>query len=43
MVVLGALCGALLLGVAGALLAIPIVASLLLLYREIIVPTLDAA
>lgn len=42
LVILGAICGGLLLGIVGALLAIPTVASLLLLYREVIVPHLDA-
>lgn len=43
LVILGVACGIALLGVLGALLAIPTVASLLLLYREVIVPKLDAA
>lgn len=42
LVILGAACGMALLGVVGALLAIPTVASLLLLYREVVVPKLDA-
>nr|NLI49979.1 AI-2E family transporter [Propionibacterium sp.] len=43
LVILGVACGMALLGVLGALLAIPTVASLLLLYREVLVPKLDAA
>lgn len=43
LVILGVACGMALLGVLGALLAIPTVASLLLLYREVLVPRLDAA
>lgn len=43
LVILGAACGMALFGVVGALLAIPTVASLLLLYRELVVPRLDAA
>lgn len=43
LVILGAACGLALFGVVGALLAIPTVASLLLLYRELVVPRLDAA
>lgn len=43
LIVLGALSGGLLLGIVGALLAIPTVASLLLLYREVLVPHLDAS
>lgn len=43
LVILGVGCGMALLGVLGALLAIPTVASLLLLYREVVVPRLDAA
>lgn len=42
LVVLGALAGGLLLGIVGALLAIPTVASLILLYREVAVPHLDS-
>lgn len=42
LVILGAACGMALFGVIGALLAIPTVASLLLLYRELVVPKLDA-
>ena len=38
---LAALSGGVLFGIAGALLAIPTVASLLLLYREVVVPALD--
>lgn len=41
LVILGAISGGLLLGVVGALLAIPTVASLLLLYREVLVPHID--
>lgn len=41
LVILGALSGGILLGVVGALLAIPTVASLLLLYREVLIPHLD--
>lgn len=41
LVILGALSGGLLLGVVGALLAIPSVASLLLLYREVLVPHIN--
>lgn len=41
LVILGVISGGLLLGVVGALLAIPTVASLLLLYREVLVPHLD--
>lgn len=43
LVILGVACGMALLGVLGALLAIPFVASLLLLYREVLVPRLDAS
>jgi predicted PurR-regulated permease PerM len=43
LVILGVACGMALLGVLGALLAIPTVASLLLLHREVVVPKLDAA
>ena len=43
LVILGAACGMALLGVVGALLAIPTVASLLLLYREVVLPKLDAS
>lgn len=43
LVILGAACGMALFGVVGALLAIPTVASLLLLYREVVVPKLDAS
>ena len=43
LVILGAISGGLLLGIVGALLAIPTVASLLLLYREVVVPHLDAS
>lgn len=41
LVILGAISGGLLLGVVGALLAIPSVAALLLLYREVLIPHLD--
>lgn len=41
LVVLAAISGGVLFGIAGALLAIPTVASLLLLYREVLVPALD--
>nr|NLI50644.1 AI-2E family transporter [Propionibacterium sp.] len=41
LIVLGALSGGILLGIVGALLAIPTVASLILLYREVLVPHLD--
>lgn len=41
LVVLAAVSGGLLFGIAGALLAIPTAASLLLLYREVLVPALD--
>ena len=41
LVILGAISGGLLMGVIGALLAIPTVASLLLLYREVLLPHLD--
>ncbi|MFV0452880.1 MAG: AI-2E family transporter [Propioniciclava sp.] len=40
-VVLAALSGGLLFGIAGAVLAIPVAASLLLLYREVLIPALD--
>lgn len=43
LIVLAALSGGILFGIAGALLAIPTVASLLLLYREVLVPALDRA
>lgn len=43
LIVLGALSGGILLGIVGALLAIPTVASLILLYREVLVPHLDAS
>lgn len=43
LVVLAALSGGLLFGIAGALLAIPTMASLLLLYQEVLVPALDRA
>ena len=38
-----AISGGILFGIAGALLAIPTVASLLLIYREVLVPALDRA
>lgn len=41
LVVLAALSGGLLFGIAGALIAIPSAASLLLLYREVLIPELD--
>ncbi len=41
LVVLAAVSGGLLFGIAGALIAIPTAASLLLLYREVLVPALD--
>lgn len=41
LVVLAALSGGILFGIGGALIAIPTVASLLLLYREVLVPALD--
>lgn len=43
LIVLAAISGGILFGIAGALLAIPTVAVLLLLYREVIVPALDRA
>lgn len=43
LVVLAAISGGILFGIPGALLAIPTVASLLLLYREVVVPALDRA
>ena len=43
LVILAAISGGLLLGIAGALLAIPTMASLLLLYQEVIVPKLEAS
>lgn len=43
LIVLGALSGGLLMGIVGALLAIPTVASLILLYREVLVPHLDGS
>ena len=42
LVILGAISGGVLFGIVGALLAIPTVASLLLLYREVLIPHLDA-
>lgn len=41
LVILGAVSGGLLLGLVGAILAIPAMAALLLLYREVLVPHLD--
>lgn len=41
LVMLAAICGGLLLGMIGAILAIPVTAALLLLYREVLVPHLD--
>lgn len=43
LIVLGAISGGILIGIVGALLAIPTVASLLLLYRQVLVPHLDAS
>ena len=43
LIVLAAISGGILFGIAGALLAIPTVASLLLIYREVLVPALDRA
>ena len=43
LVVLAAISGGFLFGIVGALLAIPTMASLLLLYREVLVPHLDRA
>lgn len=43
LIVLAAISGGVLFGIAGALLAIPTVAVLLLLYREVVVPALDRA
>lgn len=43
LIVLAAISGGILFGIAGALLAIPTVASLLLVYREVVVPALDRA
>lgn len=43
LVILGATCGILILGIVGAVIAVPTVASLLLLYREVLVPKLDSA
>ncbi len=43
LVILGAISGGILLGIVGALLAIPTVASLILLWREVFVPSLDSA
>ena len=43
LIVLAAISGGVLFGIAGALLAIPTVASLLLLYREVLIPALDRA
>lgn len=41
-VVIGALAGGTLLGIVGALIAVPTAAALLLLYREVVLPNLDA-
>ena len=41
MVILAAMSGGFLLGIVGAVLAIPVMAALLLLYREVLVPHLD--
>jgi hypothetical protein len=41
-VVLAALAGGTLLGIIGALIAVPTAAALLLLYREVVLPNLDA-
>lgn len=41
LVILGAISGGFLLGIPGALLAIPSVASMILLYREVLIPHLD--
>lgn len=41
LVMIAAISGGLLLGILGAILAIPITAALLLLYREVLIPTLD--
>jgi predicted PurR-regulated permease PerM len=41
LVMLAAISGGLLLGIVGAILAVPITAALLLLYREVLVPHLD--
>lgn len=41
LVILAALAGGLLFGMVGAVLAIPVAASLLLLYREVLIPMLD--
>ena len=41
LVMLAAISGGLLLGIVGALLAIPTTAALLLLYREVLLPHLD--
>ncbi len=43
LIVLAAISGGILFGIAGALLAIPTVAVMLLLYREVVVPALDRA
>lgn len=43
LIVLAAISGGVLFGIAGALLAIPTVAVLLLVYREVVVPALDRA
>ena len=41
LVILAAVCGGLLYGLLGALLAIPSMAALMLLYREVLIPALD--
>ena len=41
MVILAAVSGGLLLGLVGAILAIPTMAALLLLYREVLIPHLN--
>jgi predicted PurR-regulated permease PerM len=41
LILIAATSGGLLLGLVGAILAIPITAALLLLYREVLVPHLD--
>ena len=43
LVVLSAIIGGMLFGVIGAVIAIPTLAAVLLLYREIVQPTLDAS
>ena len=41
LVILAAVCGGLLYGLLGALLAIPSMAALMLLYREVLIPELN--